>query len=301
MKKPLLPTTTSSQSSQVGNNQHYWLFFLFLIIGTAIIAVELLSQSNGAAGIVSETIVVGVLLASSISMKRSLRFERYWSAFFAFFVSATVVLLRTLALTGVASYYGGSTSSFSAQALIAISVFLVTVLPIIILTKASGASLASIFLKKGDLQLGLGVGVPTLVMLFFGILIGFQLLYGNSHGIQFSTLLSASPLVLIAAALNASNEELWFRGLFLKKFEPFFGMKMSNLLQAPVFMLAHVEMQYSQFGDSFLILFLVLVFIAGLGFGYFMQKSESIIGPTLAHIGADVGIYLPLLLSLLPV
>ncbi len=160
-------------------------------------------------------------------------------------------------------------------------------------------SLSSIFLKKGNLRLGLGVGFAALAVLFFGILIGFQLLYGNSHGIQFSRVLSVSPLVLIAAALNATNEELWFRGLFLKKYEPLFGRKMANLLQAPIFMLAHVEMQYSQFGDVFFVSFLALVFALGLILGHFMQKTDSIIGPTLAHIGADIGIYLPLLLSLI--
>jgi len=129
--------------------------------------------------------------------------------------------------------------------------------------------------------------------------LGFQFLYGNSHGISFGRLLSFTPLLLAAAALNAPKEELWFRGLILGKTQPLLGRSLSNLLQAPIFMLAHFEPQYAQFGDVFLLSFLALTFIAGVGFGYMIQKTDSLIGSSIAHAGADVGVYLLLLLPLL--
>jgi len=269
-----------------------------LFLSSSVIAVVLF-EPTPIVGLTSEALLAIVFLFASLYFRKRASFQRYSLIFFALFVSSVVVVFRTVATAAVDRYLGGS--SFVGSAAMAILVFLSTVLPIVILTKASRQSLSSIYLKKGNLRLGLRVGLVSLITLFFVVLVGFQLVYGDYHDIQFTTVLAVSPLVLIASALNASNEEMWFRGLFLKKYEPVFGRGLSNLLQAPVFMLAHVEMQYSQFGTTFFISFLLLVFFLGLILGYLMQKTDSMIGPTLVHIGADTAIFLPLLLSLVQV
>ena len=73
---------------------------------------------------------------------------------------------------------------------------------------------------------------------------------------------------------------------------------MANLLQAPVFALAHYNHEYAQFGFAFLASFMVITFLLGLGLGYLMQKTDGLLGPALAHAGADVGIYLAIILPL---
>lgn len=108
-----------------------------------------------------------------------------------------------------------------------------------------------------------------------------------------------SPVVLILAFLNAPKEEIWFRSLFFGKSIPSFGNLGANLLAGPLFALAHLNAQYSQFGVAFQVGFLVLVFGLGLFWGYLMQRTNSILAPSLVHAGADVAIFIPILLSLL--
>lgn len=70
------------------------------------------------------------------------------------------------------------------------------------------------------------------------------------------------------------------------------------MLQAPMFALGHYVPEFTRFGTGFTAAFLLLAFVAGLGFGYLIQRTDSLVGATLAHIGADVSIYFPVLLGI---
>jgi len=83
---------------------------------------------------------------------------------------------------------------------------------------------------------------------------------------------------------NGVREELWFRGLFLKKYESILGVDASNFLQAIIFSQAHLGSQYT----PFLLIFLVITFFLGLAFGAVMQKTESLLGAVLFHAGTDI-------------
>jgi membrane protease YdiL (CAAX protease family) len=88
-------------------------------------------------------------------------------------------------------------------------------------------------------------------------------------------------------------EELWFRGIFLKKFEPFLGSVLSLVLTSVVFTLAHIGATYA---DGFgLLRFLALLFPLSLAWGYVMQKTDSIWGSVLFHAGADLLVIIPFL------
>jgi len=69
-------------------------------------------------------------------MRTSEKFKKYWEVFFAFFISGTVVLLRSVAI-GLAIIYG-SASTLSGQEVIGVSDFVLTVTVILVLTKVSG-------------------------------------------------------------------------------------------------------------------------------------------------------------------
>jgi hypothetical protein len=96
----------------------YKLFILFLLFGIATISVGLF-QSNLVVAIASEIILAAVFLSASIYLKKRPRFEKCWQVFFAFFVSAVVIIFRTAATASVSLYAGGP-SSFVAQSLTAI-------------------------------------------------------------------------------------------------------------------------------------------------------------------------------------
>ena len=230
-------------------------------------------------------------------VKRRRGLEGYWEVFFAFFVFTTVIVIRNFVISpGFDSQYG---SSVSGQILIQLVDTLSVIAPITALTKLSGQSLSSIYLKRGNLKLGIILGLAIFFAFYVATLGGYQLIFGNSRGgLTLAKLLSLTPALLSLVLLNGPREELWFRGLFLKKYEPLLGRRMSNLLQAPIFALAHYNHEYAQFGFVFLVSFVSVTFLLGFGLGYLMQKTDGLLGPTLAHAGVDVGIYLAIILPL---
>jgi membrane protease YdiL (CAAX protease family) len=89
---------------------------------------------------------------------------------------------------------------------------------------------------------------------------------------------------------NAFNEELLFRGLFLKKLEPLVGAFPANLCMAIPFVALHYGADYTQ--NIFLIMALLLPL--GLALGYVMQKTNSIIASWLIHASFDIAVVLAL-------
>jgi membrane protease YdiL (CAAX protease family) len=87
---------------------------------------------------------------------------------------------------------------------------------------------------------------------------------------------------------NGVKEEIQFRGLFLKKYDAFFGAGTANLLQALPFAVAHLGETYS----PVLIAFFTIVLLLGLGFGALAQKTNSLIGSILFHAGTDIPVIL---------
>jgi membrane protease YdiL (CAAX protease family) len=71
--------------------------------------------------------------------------------------------------------------------------------------------------------------------------------------------------------------------VFLKRYEPFLGKGLANLLTAIVFTLAHVQVTYV----ADVLQFLVIVFPLALTWGYLMQRTDSLWGSVLFHAGAD--------------
>lgn len=158
------------------------------------------------------------------------------------------------------------------------------ILPIILLTIASRGKLSSIFLSKGNLKLGSTVGLAVLVILYLLSAAIAIPVAGMSPG-QF---LFLTPYLLVLALANGFKEELWFRGLFLNKYEPLLGFRLSNLLQAPIFAASVVEAEFS----SVLIGIVLVSFFLGLGLGYLMRKTGSILGSSLCEAGSVIPIFL---------
>jgi len=96
---------------------------------------------------------------------------------------------------------------------------------------------------------------------------------------------------LILVLSNGLREELWFRGIFLKKYGKFLGPLPSNLLQATIFTAFHVQVRYT----PSLLPFLGITFILGLWLGYMMQRSGNLLAAAIFHAGADIPIYLAFL------
>ncbi len=161
------------------------------------------------------------------------------------------------------------------------------VVPIIAFTLASRNSLGSLMIRRGTLKLGFVVGLATfLVFLLTSVQVSTLLFYGQD--LTPSRLAGWAPWVLLFILPNGLREELLFRGLFLNRYEPFFGKSASNFLQALVFSSAHLGSTYT----PALAIFLVITFLLGLGFGELMRRTGSLLGSVLFHAGADIPIVL---------
>ncbi len=269
------------------------LFVVFLICGMSVVA---LAVSGNVVLELGTQLLAAIFLIVAVLLRRSPTHRDLWETFFAFFLLAFVFLTRFV--LGALAAQVAPADTLAGEILVPIALFAAVVLPIVLLTKASGAPLSSLYLRRGNLRSGVLAGGLAFVVLYVGAIVGFLLAFGASRGVTLGQLLSLTPAVLYLAAWNAPNEELWFRGLFLKRWEPHVGKRGALLLQAPMFALGHYVPEFTRFGPVFVIAFLALAFLAALGFGYLMQRTDSLLGSTLAHIGADVSIYLPVLLGI---
>lgn len=267
------------------------LFLLFLVCGMSVVA---LAVSGVLIGLGIPVLAVAFLVVA-LRLRKSENHRDLWPTFFAFFIFAFVFPVRFILVGFVAQL--APLDSLAGVLLIPIALFLSVVVTIVVLTKVSGGTLSSLYVKRGDLRLGTLVGSVALIVLYAGAVVGFLWAFGASRGVTFGQLLSLTPAVLWLSVWNAPNEELWFRGLFLRKWEPYVGKKYANLLQAPMFALGHYVPEFTRFGSAFIVAFLALAFVAALGFAYVIQRTDSLLAATLAHIGADVPIYLAVLLG----
>lgn len=79
-----------------------------------------------------------------------------------------------------------------------------------------------------------------------------------------------------------------FRGLFLRKLEPFLGKFLSNLTIALVFTLIHFGVSYT--ADQFS--FLLILFPLALLLGWLAQKTDALWASILLHAGMDIPVIL---------
>jgi len=223
-----------------------------------------------------------LLIAFFAHNRKSLR--RYWQIFFAFFIASLAILFDLLV-----NLPSATKNDLVWDMLVSTSII---VSVIVILTRVSSNSWGSIFLRKGNLRLGL---ISGLIGFFFFALTAIPasqyLFQGQNLGLDRVT--AWLPWILPIVLLNGVREELLYRGLFLKKFEPELGLKASNLLQAIIFSLSHSVAGIGLNGYTPYVWALVLfTFFLGLVWGYIMQRTDSMIGSILFHSGTDIPIFL---------
>lgn len=231
--------------------------------------------------------LAAVLLTLALLARKSERFHQYWLLLFGMFIMITAVSVDWW----VGSYWINSgtidPNTMSGFALLKISTFVVVYAVVILLTRLSGNRLGSIYLQKGNLKLGLIIGFGTLILAaLLSIPMANQLFKGNNLTLE--RIIPWAPWILIFVLANGAQEELLFRGLFLRKLEPFFGKFMSNFMVALVFVALHGVATYSS--DRYF--FLAVTFPFALLWGYVMQKTDGIWGSILFHAGMDIPIML---------
>ena len=260
------------------------LYALFLLCGFLVFAISYVSPDLS----IGTATVPLLFLSTTIALHRKVRFKIYWEVFFAFFVFSFVWFTRHLILdsASVHPFYATLGGNVVAQ-LIDTTVVIV---PIILLTIASRSRHSAIFLRKGNLKPGSIVGLTVLAIFYLlSAVVAIPL-----AGMDPSRFLFLTPFLLVLALTNGFKEELWFRGLFLNKYEPLLGVRVSNFLQAPIFAMSVVEAEFS----SVLIGIVLVSFFLGLGLGYLMRRTGSIFGSSLCEAGSVIPIFLVVISAL---
>jgi membrane protease YdiL (CAAX protease family) len=271
--------------------------FLFVVIGGFIIIVfspwgkgPLLDKVDDYLAKIGVSVF---LLAAALLARRSTRFQRYWQLLFACFILTVTVSLQWVFGVHIDGYLGVHSNTPAGNALQKLNECFVVVSVVIALTLLSGGSLGSIYVQKGKLKLGLIIGITSFVLAAAGSIPMAALLF-NGEGLTLARVLPWTPWILIFVLANGTLEELMFRGLFLRKLEPFFGKFFSVFLVALVFTVLHRGAYYTS--DQYI--FLAAVFPLALAWGYIMQKTDSVWGSILFHAGMDIPIVLGLFWNL---
>ena len=227
-------------------------------------------------------------LILAIVLKRKPGLSAYGTAVYALFIASAAMLFLD---TGILNLQSSTMPPLQNIAVDKFSQFLHVVPVIIGLTLLAKDDLKSIFIGKGKLKLGLTFGLVSFVS--FAVIV---LVMGLQSNEFFSSLWAALPWLLLFIFANAIMEELWFRGIFLRKYEAIIGRNAAIIVTAIIFGLPHTFATYDFPGGE--IVFGLIVFCLGLVGAYAMFKSDSLIGPVIFHAGYDLLVIVPVLNSL---
>lgn len=265
------------------------LAMLFMAIGTLIYIVfsPLRPLLDGVTDYLGRIGLIVLLLAALLLVRRSGRFEKYTQVLLGLLIMAIAVSLDWVFSVYLIEYLHVDGNTPVGFAILKLNECAVVICSIILFTRMSGGSLGSIYIQKGNLKLGLIIGLTTFFLAAAGSIPMATLLF-KYQNLSLARIIPLLPWILIFVLANAAQEELLFRGLFLRKLQPFFGKFLSNLMIVFIFTLLHRGATYS----SSDIIFLSVLIPLALAWGYVMQKTDSVWGTILFHAGMDIPIML---------
>lgn len=286
----LTPIHTQTETSVL---QRLFLFLILFGCGLAVLlfgsnTFEILPTNKN---LTYNLVVSSILLLASLWFKPNQSFQKYWEITFMFFV-ASVVYPITWGTAGwkeaIFSWLGVTINTSQGLALDKILQMVFTVAPILILIRIAGFKFGSIYLQRGDLKTGLGIGALVLFNLITSAFLFFGLRFSSIDGI-----LAAFLYGLVFAFANGFLEELWLRAIFLRPLVPHLGVNGSVLLTAIIFASIHAGATY--FLPISIPFMLVNTLTLGLACGYLIIKTNSIWGAMLIHAAADFFLFVALL------
>lgn len=273
--------------------QRIGLFILFLACGLAIF----LFGSNYFAvfptnkNLTYNLTLSAVTLVVAVWFKFDQRWNKYWQVAFAFFIASVAFPVTSLLgewKSTAMGWFALTTLTSQGIAIDKVCETLLIIVPILVLTKLSGADLGSIFIRRGNLKMGLGIG--GLVFVFLATA---SFMFAATRFSSMKLLGDAVVWGLVFSAANSLMEELWLRGIFLNHFAPLLGVGGSVWLTSIIFALMHGFVFY--FDPTALIFFVLNTLALGLACGYLMMKSGSIWGAVLIHAASDFFLFIAVL------
>lgn len=240
------------------------------------------------ADIIGRIITAIAFLAVSLFARRSERFNQYWLILFAFFTALTAISidyyfsLSKLIIPALNIMWDSPTG----WAIEKLESSLLSIVIVLTITRLAGQSAESLYIRRGNLQLGLSVGFIAIAVMTATV-IPIAEMFFKGQDLSWARILPWTPWILIFVLANASNEELLFRGLLIGKMEPFLGKFLTNIVTTIPFVWSHAPTDYST--DQFVFLVLQTLPVS-LAWCWLMQKTNSIWGSILFHAAMDIPI-----------
>ena len=268
---------------------HIYLFLLFLICGISLPSLSgllVFPFSIVPTGLTLAYVIIlsFVFLLSAIFLRSRKNLKDYWQVFFAFFIASLAIFFDFLV-----NMPSDTMNGIVLDMLVSTSIIVST---IILLTRVSGNTLSSIFLKKGKIKLGVIFGLTGFFIFALTSIPAAEYLF-QGQNLNLDKVIAWMPWIMPIVLLNGVREELLYKGLFLKKFESKLGLKASNFLQAIIFSLSHsVAGVGLNAYTPFIWILVIFTFSLGLAWGYIMQRTDSVLGSILFHAGTDIPVFL---------
>lgn len=293
-------TTQTAKTSLIGEEttQTNWtkrlgLFILFLICEAAIFILgsHYFDVFPTNKNLTYNLAVSALFLIAALWFRYDKRWKKYWQIAFAFFIASTAYPFSAI-LDGwtqaVLGWFAVTVNTSKGLAIDKVCEMLIKTIPILILVKLSGADFGSVFLKRGNLKLGMGIG-----WLVFFFLAPASFMFAAQRFTSADTLIAAVVWGLTFSIVNSFMEELWLRGIFLKRFEPLLGVNASVWLTSIIFASMHSFAFY--FMPAAIPFFFINTLALGLACGYLMMKSDSIWGAVVIHAASDFFLFVAVL------
>ncbi|HSB65698.1 MAG TPA: CPBP family intramembrane glutamic endopeptidase [Anaerolineales bacterium] len=237
--------------------------------------------------------VSAAFLLAAFLFKRSAKLSNFWPLAYAFFVASIYNLVADLAggyEQSLLGWFGVSQGTNPGMGMGKVYEMLLAVVPFIALTLLSGADLRSIYLTKGNINYKWGFGIGALFLINY--LTSVLMFYGTGYTLP--KLGSAILWGLVFAFCNSILEELWVRGLFMKKLLPVVGVAGTVILTSTWFGLMHL------LGVVYMPAFAIPVYVVntitmGIACAIIMLKTDSIWGAFGLHAAADLFLFIAML------
>jgi membrane protease YdiL (CAAX protease family) len=271
----------------INSNKKLYRFVLFIIFFIAGILIFLFG-SNYFSTFPTNSSTIYRIIISIAFMTSTLLFyfiktlRKYWRVSSTLLIASLAMLINWLLKDlPVRFLYDTVTVTEGRWMLDKFSQAIAIIIPILILTLAFRNKLSSHYIQKGKYKLWIIIGLSTFVFFIIaGILLALQTKSLNE-------IFAILPWLFAFSVFNGFMEELWLRGLFLKRFEEFLGNHLSILLTSLLFSIPHIFVRYIS-GFQMSILFFLTVFSLGMASGYIIYRTKSIWGAIIFHIGYDL-------------
>lgn len=270
--------------------QRFGLFALMLVCGLLVFVVfsHYFPFFKGNVDIVGRIVTAGLFLGLVIYSRSSDRWQEYWLIPFAFFVALTAISIDYYVSQSkwIIPSLGVEAESPVGWAIDKLESSVLGISVVLILNRLAGQGVDSLYIRRGNLRLGLIVGLVAFVVMVSTVIPVTELWF-KGNDLTWARIVTWAPWVLIFVLANASNEELIFRGLFIGRMEPFLGRFATNMVTTIPFVFMHSYTGYAT--DTTIFLALQLLPFA-LAWCWLMQKTNSIWGSILFHAAMDIPI-----------